>query len=455
MTPKGSTATLSARWPHAVADPSPARPSEGSRDDSVRINLHWLVRLRWGAAAGQALTIVAVHMAGLMQLSLAPLLAVVLFGVATNVALAAWLRRSPRVTEGVVATVMVLDVALLTALLDQTGGPFNPFCFLYLVHIALAAVILEARYTWALSLLSVSCLGALFLGDSEGETMDHATHMERMNLHMEGMWVAMAVAAAFIVYFVTRVRRALTEREGELAAAREVSARQERLASLATLAAGAAHELATPLSSIAVAARELTRRLEAERRDPEDAEDARVIRQEVARCRLILDHMAASAGQTSGEGAESVTLVALLEEAREGVPGAERIHVALGEGVQDVTLVLPPRGVAQALRVALKNAVEASPDGAEVELAAARVADERLSIVITDRGAGMPRDVLARAGEPFFTTKGPGRGMGLGLFLSRAIVERLGGALALVSVAGQGTRVTFELPMAPPKAPLH
>jgi two-component system sensor histidine kinase RegB len=114
------------------------------------------------------------------------------------------------------------------------------------VHIALAAVILDARTTWAIAGLSVACLGALFLREGMNEAMDHATHMQRMSAHMEGMWVAMVVAAGFIVYFVTRVRRALTIREAELSEAKDFSMRRERFASLAALAAGAAHELATP-----------------------------------------------------------------------------------------------------------------------------------------------------------------------------------------------------------------
>jgi two-component system sensor histidine kinase RegB len=416
----------------------------------VRINLRWLLRLRWGAAAGQAVTIVAVHLAGLMRLSLVTLLGVVALELASNVAAAAWLRRAPHVGEASVALVLTLDVAFLTVLLDQSGGPFNPFCFLYLVHIALAAVILDARTTWAIAGLSVACLGALFLREGMNEAMDHATHMQRMSAHMEGMWVAMVVAAGFIVYFVTRVRRALTIREAELSEAKDFSMRRERLASLAALAAGAAHELATPLSSIAVAAKELARRMEAEGRDPDDLEDARLIRQEVSRCRLILDQMAATSGQSPGEAPQHVPLATLLAEACDGIPGKERIDLQIGDGLGSLDLFLPRRSVAQAFRAALKNGVEASPEGARVVARVERRADARLAVEISDRGAGMPDDVRGRVGEPFFTTKGPGAGMGLGLFLARAVVELLGGTLTIVSRPGEGTRLTFELPVAPP-----
>ena len=143
---------------------------------------------------------------------------------------------------------MAIDVVILTGLLFFTGGPFNPFSFLYLVHIALGAVVLRPVWTWSLVALSLVCSGALFYGHVwlKLDYSDPASHAQHMRMHLEGMWIAFAVAAGFIVYFVTRVRRALARREADLAAERALAARNERLASLATLAAGAAHELATP-----------------------------------------------------------------------------------------------------------------------------------------------------------------------------------------------------------------
>jgi two-component system sensor histidine kinase RegB len=190
--------------------------------------------------------------------------------------------------------------------------------------------------------------------------------------------------------------------------------------------------------------------MEAEGRDPDDLEDARLIRQEVSRCRLILDQMAATSGQSPGEAPQHVPLATLLAEACDGIPGKERIDLQIGDGLGSLDLFLPRRSVAQAFRAALKNGVEASPEGARVVARVERRADARLAVEISDRGAGMPDDVRGRVGEPFFTTKGPGAGMGLGLFLARAVVELLGGTLTIVSRPGEGTRLTFELPVAPP-----
>jgi two-component system sensor histidine kinase RegB len=412
-----------------------------------RINLSWLLQLRWGASAGQVATILIVSAVGMMRLPVALLLGIVALEVASNVACALWARRAPRIGDASLGLVLVFDVLSLTALLHFSGGPFNPFCFLYLVHIALAAVILRERWTWALTALSVGCLGALFAGDVLGAEVDHATHMQRMSMHMEGMWVAMVVAATFIVYFVTRITRALAAGERELAAARERTARQEKLASLAALAAGAAHELSTPLSTIAVVAKELEHRLASV--DAEAVEDVLLIRGEVGRCRSILDHMAADAGQSSGETSVPQPVGRLVEDALEGLldPGRVRVELAEAEAAQRVHV--PPRGASQALRVVIKNAMDACAAGGVVRVRATAEADA-VRVAIEDDGEGMPPEVLARVGEPFFTTKGPGAGMGLGMFLTRAVVERIGGSVAIRSARGQGTTVTVTFPRRAP-----
>ncbi|MCE7894360.1 MAG: sensor histidine kinase, partial [Sorangiineae bacterium PRO1] len=206
-----------------------------------RLNLSWLVWLRWASIAGQSATILGVHFAMAVPLPLAPLAAIVAVEVLTNVACALWLRRDPVVRERGIALLIALDLLLFTGLLYLTGGPTNPFSSLYLIHLALAALAVGARYTWALVGLTLACSAALFLGHVPLEMggHDHAA-MGHYGMHLKGMWVALGVSACFIVYFLDRLKRALVERELELRRARERTARQERLAGLAALAAGAA-----------------------------------------------------------------------------------------------------------------------------------------------------------------------------------------------------------------------
>ncbi len=254
---------------------------------------------------------------------------------------------------------------------------------------------------------------------------------------------------AFIVYFIQRLTHALARREAELAATRARTARHERLASLATLAAGAAHELATPLSTIAVVAKELERSLERGAHSSDAVADARLIRQQVARCREILEHLAADAGESAGEAIVPVAVADLLHAALHGLDGRERVAITIDEDANGQTIHAPARALAQSLRGVLKNAREASRPDASIDMRIGRGADA-WRIEIQDQGRGMEPDVLMRAGEPFFTTKddgGPSRGMGLGLFLARAVLERLGGRLLLDSAPGRGTTATLVLPI--------
>jgi two-component system sensor histidine kinase RegB len=335
-------------------------------------------------------------------------------------------------------------------LLYFTGGPENPFSFLYLVPIAIAAITLRPASTWALVMLSLASSAVLFARHEPLPVgSDHASHM---SAHLRGMWVAFGVAAAFIVYFLLRVRRALARRDEELAASRSLAARQERLASLATLAAGAAHELATPLSTIAVIAKDLERDIAAAGAEADAGEDVRLMRREVERCRRILERMRVDAGDSAGERFVRVAvrdLVADCNEESAGEAAAEPgrpLDVMMDGATAGLVAVVPRRAFAQALRGLVDNARDASPAGARVSLRVAGDGGGRVVFEIGDHGAGIAPEVLARVGEPFFTTKPTGKGMGLGIFLARTVIERLGGQFSIRSAPGAGTTATLSLP---------
>ena len=182
------------------------------------INFAWLLRLRWAAIGAQALTVLLAHR--LMGVALPPVPLATLIGgaAASNVACTTWARRRRGrgdVAEWHLGALMILDVLVLSGLLYYSGGPFNPFSFLYLVQIALAAVVLSPRWTWLLVALSLACSGFLFI-DHRELILPARTHDEHMRWHLWGMWVAFGVAAAFIVYFLMRVLRSLAAREASI-----------------------------------------------------------------------------------------------------------------------------------------------------------------------------------------------------------------------------------------------
>jgi two-component system, sensor histidine kinase RegB len=415
---------------------------------AARINLGWLLKLRWVAVTGQLLaTLTAKWLLGLplpLPLPLPALFAVIGVTFVSNVAFSVWHQRAERIGEPILASVMAIDVVLLTALLFFTGGAYNPFSVLYFVHIALGAVFLTSSSVWGLLMLSLACYGFLYVAPSPSP---RATDVQQiLSGLIEANWVAFGLAASVIAYFVTRVQRALATRDAELAMARAGQARSEKLASLATLSAGAAHELSTPLSTIAVVAKELERALEREGATNELVEDTKLIREQVARCRTILDQMAAEAGHSTGELSAPISVRSLIELCLEGLDRRQEIAIDTASDVEEQHLHVPPKVLAQALRGIVKNALDASPPGEPVRLSV-RSLDRAVSIEVQDRGMGMPPEVLHRVGEPFFTTKEPGRGMGLGVFLARAVAERIGGELRLDSQPDRGTTATVLVPM--------
>jgi two-component system, sensor histidine kinase RegB len=418
-----------------------------TRDDRRRHNLTWLVHLHWWAIVGQALLVAGA--AGFTQLGLpvVPLAVVLAAEAVGNVALWAFARRV-RATDRVIAVVMVADAAVLTLVLDLTGGTANPFSTLYLVDVALAAVLLPPRWSWLILGATLLGFGGLFAHERYvGPAHNIHPSIDREALiqaHLWGMWVALAVASVFVVLFVHRLTYTLSVRERELLETRSRADQREKLAGLATLAAGAGHELSTPLGTIAIVTKELQRSLK-DTVAPEVRQDLQLVRDQIARCREILDRMSAQSGANMGESFVQMPVPGWIDQALAGLVSKHRIQVDLRPPAAEAAVFGPPKALAETLRNLMKNAVQASPPDTSVVLRAS-VEEGRVRATVSDRGKGMPPDVLARVGEPFFTTKVPGEGMGLGLFLTRALAEQLGGEFRITSAPGVGTEATIELP---------
>ncbi|RPJ54055.1 MAG: sensor histidine kinase [Acidobacteria bacterium] len=407
-----------------------------------------LVRLRWGAALAEVFSLLVAHYTFDAEVPVGAVVSLVALMIATNVALAAVVSRRA-VPAPAVAGVLAFDMLHLTALLALAGGSSNPFSVLYLVLISLAALMLGPRWTWGLALFAASAYAALFWLVPH-PPMDHSG--EGFASHLRAMWIAFTAAAGLIAYFVVRLASEVERRDHELEEVRERAGRHERLASLTTLAAGAAHELGTPLSTVAVVAKELERGMEG-RPGPEWAsmrEDVALIRREMDRCRHIINGMAARSGDMEGElprplgRSEIVALVRRELSAEE----ASRVDLPLDDGPAPPVFA-PPRALVGAVLNLIRNGLDASPPGGRVSLALGVTGTSGTSVVVSDVGTGMRPDVLARASDPFFTTKPPGSGLGLGLFLARTLAERLGGRFEITSTPGAGTAVRLELPPAP------
>lgn len=414
-------------------------------EESRSIGLAWLVPLRWLLLGGQLLAVGFAATAPGIELDGRWAIACIAVTAASNAALWFHLRARESPPHGLFGFMLVLDTAILTLLLRAGGGSSNPFSVLYLVHITLASLLLGNAWTYAIAVLSVLGFGALFLGD------EHAHHMgAEFTSHLRGMWLAFTLTAGLTAAFVLQLTAAIRRRDREIERIREQAERTERLAALTTLAAGAAHELGSPLATIAVAAGELDRAVA--RMPAEQAasirDDAKLIRDQLARCRKIIDSMTAAAGEVTGEAPEAVPVARLIDTVRSGLDTGEAKRLDVDLEI-DATLSVPHRALARAISSLLKNSFDAGSPDARVVLSVSCPETGRLQIAVTDRGHGMPPDIVARATEPFFTTKPPGQGMGMGLFLARALVEQLGGRFSLSSTSGEGTVAVLDLPTAP------
>ena len=215
---------------------------------------------------------------------------------------------------------LVLDIICLTALLALSGGPSNPFSMLYLVQITLSAVVLSKKWTWALGLLSVLGFGFLFwihvrVAVFEGHHTDAG-----FSIHLIGMWISFAAGALLITVFIGKVSEALRRREQEVLGLQIQLSRHEKLASIVTLAAGAAHEIGTPLATIAIASKELELYASEISRDKHVAEEARLVRTEVDRCSRILRQMSAQGGEPAGETPAAIRICELFDRVKSAFP---------------------------------------------------------------------------------------------------------------------------------------
>lgn len=406
--------------------------------------LPWIVKLRYGVLFGQTLLLLLTHFVFDVEIPMAWLTIPLALTAASNILLsriakALGVRRA-------LGLILALDTVSLTALLALSGGPANPFSILYLVQITLSAMVLSKEWTWALGILSIIGFGLLFPAHVRVSIFEGHHTTEGFSIHLTGMWIAFAAGALLITVFIGKVSEALRKREQEVLLLQSQLARHERLASIVTLAAGAAHELGTPLATIAIASRELENRSLKLLKDPNVAEEARLIRTEVQRCSRILQQMSARGGEPVGESPTKVKVADFMEGLRSEFPPSERNVLQILVAEEELEVTLPASATKQVLTALIKNAVDSSSDGQPISITA-EIADPRVLFTVVDSGLGMSPETLNRLGEPFFTTKAPGKGMGLGIFLARVFTERLGGNLAFESEKGRGTKAILELPL--------
>lgn len=372
------------------------------------------------------------------------------------------LRRGGAVSEAELFAQLMVDVVLMTLVFYRTGGSTNPFVSWYLVPLTIAAATLRMGYTIALGLLTLAVYSLLLVhyipfAPFAGAHVDHVMptvelladdphahhHMtlqqapeasgSGFNLHVFGMWLNFILSASLITFFVTRMSGALREQDKQLAQQHESLLQREQVVALGALAAGAAHELGTPLSTMTVIARDLESDL------PENSplrEDMATLRRQLALCRDILNDLREQAATPP-----RLPLARFIEAAVERM---EVVHpecrFLLTNSLPEVS-IQPPATLSQVLVNLLDNAAQAARETVGIEM------HERAGlcvIEIRDDGAGIAPEIAARLGQAFVSNRDDG--LGLGYFLSHATINQMGGSIHLKARAEGGTLTELSLP---------
>ncbi|GAB1393909.1 ATP-binding protein [Rhodocyclaceae bacterium] len=399
-----------------------------------------LVLLRWWWVAGLSVAVLSAPTFLAIALPLAPVIAVLLLLAGFN--FIAQRRAAQRDFDPPeLAAQLGIDLTGMSVLLYLTGGASNPLVSLLLLPVAIAALTLPGIWVAAIAGIAIAAYSFLMLyslplaiADAERAT----------RLHLAGMWLTFLVSSALIAWFVTRMTAAIRERDAQLAEAREDALRNAQVVALGQLAAGAAHELGTPLATMNV----LTGELMQDRRLPDDAkQDLRLMHQQIALCKQLIGGLTQRAGiGRAGDGQRVAVpdwLAGLLSRWRSLQPQANCACVVDTPGLAPSVDATP--ALEQAVVNLLNNAARVTPQEMCVHLTWDA---HEIRIGVQDHGPGFPADVLKYAGdEPVVSQT---QGAGIGLWLTRAAVRQAGGRLELENLTA-GAVATIILPWQGPE----
>jgi two-component system sensor histidine kinase RegB len=416
-------------------------PLSGPTQASSARNLKRLFLLRNLMITGVLLAVLVMHFVAGLALPLGPLLLIISCLVLVNLWTWRRIRSQVHIRDDEFFIQLTLDVLALTGVLYFTGGATNPFAWIFLIPLIIAATVLSTKATWLMAALTTTCYSMLMFFYRPLSSSAHMHSDDNFAQHVFGMWFGFVLSAALIAWFVVGMANTLRKRDQMLAEAREQALRDQQLVALGTLATGAAHELGTPLATMAVVTREL------ERADVSESMKRKlhILRDQIGRCKRALSVISASAGEARAESGSliqvDVFLKTVIDEWRSQRLEAG-VEMQLTDGPSSARIV-DEHTLHQSLINILNNAADVSPTPL---LFRGRWDQNRLEIDILDRGPGLHPTTVANLGQQKASHKE--YGMGLGLFLTHATIQRLGGHIALFDREGGGTCTRIRLPLA-------
>jgi two-component system sensor histidine kinase RegB len=427
-----------------------ARDRAVLRAEQGGVRLRTLVLIRWAAVAGQALTAGIVHWGLNFTLPEGPVAGAIVVSALLNLAFSFGRSGAVRLSDREAAAFLAFDIAQLSVLLFYTGGLANPFALLLLAPIAVAAPILSLTSTLALSLLTIAAVTVIGL-DSRPLPWSDGAPPSFPGIYQVGVWVGLALTTLLITLYAWRLAEEQRQLNEALAAANAALAREQRVSALGALAANAAHELGTPLSTIAVVVHDLNgamaRELEAD--DPW-LEDVKLLEAETARCREILKRLTVEPTTDVSDAYTLAPLPALIEDAaREWSEGSVDVVCTAGPATPEAPPTAPVQvrspEIVQGIGNLVHNATQFARSGVRLHT---RWTQTWVETEISDDGPGFPAALLAELGTPFVSTRQGADGhMGLGVFIAKTLLERTGATVSFANAPiaqGGGARIAVR-----------
>ena len=405
-------------------------------------NLRLLMLLRWMAVGGQLLTIELAHNYLGIKLPLEPMLAAIALVSAINIAGLPLMRHRTDVTNGELTSVLLVDVAVLTWQLHFSGGLANPFASLFLLQIALGAILLKPLSSWVIFTATLFAMALLTI-DPVPLALPEPYRSDPMALYLKGSLVCFLLIAVLLVFFVTRVNSNLRTSDAALASTRQRAAEEDHIVRMGLLASGAAHELGTPLASLSVLIGDW-RHMPQLIKNRELQEDLADMDAAVQRCKAIVSGILMSAGEARGVAPEITTMRTFLDGIVSDCRTAWRnVTLVYDDQFGTDIAIVSDTALRQVIGNVIDNAAEVSPQW--IGIRASRE-DAMLLLEVTDRGPGFAPEMLERFGQPYRSTKGQA-GRGLGLFLLVNVLRQMGGEASAENRPQGGAIVRLRLPL--------
>lgn len=407
------------------------------------LNLGYLLLIRLFAISGQVMALSYMYFYLGIHFPVKPVILIITL--LSMVTAFSWLacRGSKEIAEHVFVSQLMIDVIALSLLIYFTGGSINPFISLFILPVIFAAASLRPAYASIITLVAIGYYTSLMFFHVPLDGVH--THNSGTQIHLWGMWFGFILTASLVAYFVARISSTVRKQDRALTEAREEALRSDRILALGTLAAGTAHELGTPLSTMAVITGELLKDYQG---DKELTGDLGLLKEQIQRCKTILARMSSDAGQSQADAGNKIRVDSYIQEV---INNWQQTRSDIDFDFElkpssETPEIIVDRTLTSAIINVLNNAADASSKKIHIVCS---WNNAYMNIEVIDDGHGIEEQHQSLLGKSIFSTKPSDQGLGIGLFLAEATLTRMGGKISLNNHKDGGAHAEINIPLSP------